>query len=116
MQPEERIRRTLEQMAEAARDIADFIRGADPDQFESQKLLRSAVERQIEIIGEGARRIPDDFRALHPEIEWRAIASQRNVVAHEYDDIRIDVIWKVSSIDVPALLLKLEKLLKDYPP
>ena len=113
MLPEERIRRTLEQMAQAARDIAEFIADADPDKFESDKLLRSAVERQIEVLGEGARRIPDEFRALHPDIAWRAIAGQRNVLAHEYDDIRIDVIWKVASIDTPALLDKLDKLLAE---
>jgi uncharacterized protein with HEPN domain len=45
------------------------------------------VERNIEIIGEAARRISDDLKQEYPEIPWRKIITQRNVLIHDYDDI-----------------------------
>ena len=56
-------------------------------------MLRAAVERNIEIIGEAARRISDDLKQEHPEIPWRKIIAQRNVLIHEYDDIDYKEIW-----------------------
>lgn len=116
MQPEDRIRVVLESMVEAARAIGEFISPADLDDFERDDLIRSAVERKIEILGEGVRRLPEAFISAHPEVPWRAIAGQRNVLAHEYDDIRVDVIWKVASSDTPMLLKQLEDLLDKYAP
>lgn len=66
-------------------------------------MLRSAVERQIEIIGEAARRVSDDFRVAHPEIAWRPIIAQRHILAHEYGEIEDDLIWRVATIHVPEL-------------
>jgi uncharacterized protein with HEPN domain len=46
-------------------------------------MLRSAVERQVEIIGEAARRVSDSFRQQHSEIPWSTIMGQRHVLAHD---------------------------------
>ena len=58
-------------------------------------MLRGAVERHLEIIGEAANRVSPDFQANHPEIPWRRIIAQRHVIAHEYGEIKHELIWKV---------------------
>lgn len=73
-------------------------------------MLRSAVERQIEIIGEAARRVSKELPDAHPEILWRPIQAQRHVLAHEYGEIKHDRIWRVATIHIPELIIQLEPL------
>jgi uncharacterized protein with HEPN domain len=82
MRPEERDIALLWGMREAAREVADFTRGVTYAEFTSRKVLRYAVERQITVIGEAARRVSDSFKRAHPEIPWGSIIGQRNVLAH----------------------------------
>lgn len=58
-------------MREAARDITGFIRGIKFHEFENNKVLRSAVERQLHIIGEAASHIFPQYRNQHPEVAWK---------------------------------------------
>ncbi|MBU4270988.1 MAG: DUF86 domain-containing protein [Planctomycetes bacterium] len=78
-------------------------------------MMRSAVERQIEIIGEAARRISDATRQAHPEIPWRAIVGQRNVLAHEYGAVLHEAIWAVAKRRIPELIVALRRILPDQP-
>jgi uncharacterized protein with HEPN domain len=77
--------------------------------------FRSAVERQIEIIGEAARGISDTFKAAPPQIPWRPIMAQRHRLAHEYGEIDDSLIWKVATVHVPALIPQIEPLTIPYP-
>jgi uncharacterized protein with HEPN domain len=70
-------------MLDAARSVSEFVAGRSFDQYLADKLLRSAVERQIEIIGEAARHVSDGTQGSHPEIPWRLISAQRQVLAHD---------------------------------
>ena len=54
-------------------------------------LVRSAVERQFEILGEAARRISEGFRQIHPQIDWQRIIGLRNIVSHRYDEVNQEV-------------------------
>jgi uncharacterized protein with HEPN domain len=73
-------------------------------------MLRSAVERQIEIIGEAARRVSKEFQDAHAEILWRPIQAQRHVLAHDYGEIKHDRIWRVAEKHIPELIALLEPL------
>ena len=79
-------------------------------------MLRSAVERQVEIIGEAARRISKPFQEAHPEVSWRPIQAQRHVLAHDYGEIRHDRLWRVTTDHVPELIALLTPLLPADPP
>ncbi|MEQ8541542.1 MAG: DUF86 domain-containing protein [Coleofasciculus sp. D1-CHI-01] len=79
-------------------------------------MLQSAVERQLEILGEAARRMSDNFRQAHPEIPWSDIIGQRNVIAHQYEEIRQERIWSVVTSDIPTLITQLEPLIPPLPP
>ncbi len=97
-------------MLTAARAVASFVGGRTFEQYEQDLLLRSAVERQVEIIGEAARGISDAFKAAHPQIPWRPIMAQRHRLAHEYGEIDDRLIWTVATVHVPALIAQLEGL------
>ena len=78
-------------------------------------MLRSAVERQIEIIGEAAGKVSDSFQQQHPEIPWRGIVGQRHVLAHDYGEVDHQRIWKVVTDHIPQLIECLEPLIP-HPP
>ncbi|OYD14625.1 hypothetical protein CH330_08105 [candidate division WOR-3 bacterium JGI_Cruoil_03_51_56] len=110
MQPEERDLALLWDMLEAARDVARFMDGVRFAEFESDKKLRLAVERQMLVIGEAARHVSDGLKAQHPEMPWTAMIGQRNVLAHEYDEILIGRIWTAATQRIPELIRLLEPL------
>lgn len=97
-------------MLTAARAVRGFVAGRVFEEYEGDLLLRSAVERQLEIIGEGARGISAAFQSAHPQIPWRPIMAQRHRLAHEYGEIDNRLIWTVATVHVPALIVQLEPL------
>lgn len=102
-------------MLEAARDIRLFAAGQTFDSYLKNKMMRSAIERKIEIIGEAARGISRTFREAHPQIPWIGIVAQRHVLAHEYGEIKHEKIWHVATVRVPELIRLLEPLVPPPP-
>ena len=62
-----------------------------------------AVMRNLEIIGEASKHVPEEFRSKHPQISWRKIAGFRDVAIHEYFGIDSTIIWDIVSHEVPDL-------------
>jgi uncharacterized protein with HEPN domain len=102
-------------MLNAARTVSSFVAGKTFEQYDKDVFFRSAVERQVEIIGEAARGLSEAFKAAHPEIPYRAIVAQRHRLAHEYGEIDNVLIWKVATVHVPALIAQLEPLAPPQP-
>ncbi len=99
---------TLVDIVLACRDIAQFIRGLHEDEFASNALVRAAVVRQLEIIGEATKRLSSAFRDAHPGFPWKKMAGLRDRLIHAYDDIDLSKIWEISTVDVPRLCSVLE--------
>lgn len=102
-------------MLSAAREVELFARGRTYADFLSDLMLRRSIERSTEIIGEAARNVSPSFQAAHPEIPWNPIIVQRHRLAHEYAAIREELIWKVATVHVPALIALVEPLLPPPP-
>jgi len=111
MDPQERNAANLWDMREAARSIIDFLQIMTYGQFSENRMVQAAVERQLEIIGEAARRISSDFHADHPEIPWRSIIGLRNILIHEYGEVRSDRIWLITRTGIPQLIVMLDPLI-----
>ncbi len=106
---------SLWDMLQAATAVRDFAKDRKLQDYTADLMLRSAVERQIEIIGEAARKVSDPFQQQHPDIPWRSIVAQRHVLAHEYGEIDHSRIWKVVTDHIPQLIEWLEPLIPQPP-
>jgi len=73
-------------------------------------LVRNAGERNLEIIGEAARRVSPKTCEDNPDIPWRSIIGLRNVLVHEYGEIRYEVLWKIIEGKLVPLIQRLEDL------
>jgi uncharacterized protein with HEPN domain len=111
MQADQREAGYVWDMREALRDCVDFVKDATYEQFTLDKMMHSAVERRLEILGEAASRISDEFQTDHPEIPWKEIKGLRVVLAHRYDDLDFRQLWRAATIDSQQLLPKLDALL-----
>lgn len=97
------------------KNIEDFSKGLSKNNFLNDKLRQSAIVRQLEIIGEAAKNIPEIFREQYPEIPWKKIAGLRDVITHAYFNIDIDITWDIIKKDLPALkkhITKIKNILK----
>lgn len=75
--------------------------------------LQMSMERALEVIGEAARRVSADFQSKHVELPWALMIGQRNILAHEYGEIRSERIWETATVHVPVLIRSLESLLPE---
>ena len=110
MQPDQRDVAYLWDMLDAARMVEQLSSGLDFTQYSNDRRTQLAIERSLEIIGEAAGRVSALFRNTHPEIPWRQIIGQRNVLIHEYGEIKQERIWKVVRENIPRLI----ELLKPF--
>jgi len=72
-----------------------------------------AVLRNLTVIGEAARHVPDEVVATHPDLPWSEMRDMRNIVVHEYFGVDPAIIWRTIREDLPPLVPQLESLLRD---
>lgn len=97
---------------DAANRIATFIEGLDEDSYARDALRRSAVERQLEIIGEALNNLRKNDPATAAEIpNLNRIIGLRNILAHAYAVVDDSVVWSAAHSRVPELLLRINDLL-----
>lgn len=111
MQPDERDAAFLWDMLEAARLVNEYVQNVEVVEYLADRKLQLAIERLVEIIGEAARGVSRAFKASHPEIPWRGIIAQRNVVAHDYGEILQERMRNLAVDRIPELISQLEDLL-----
>lgn len=114
MLPDDRDAAYLWDMLESAQLIAQFTADVTIDDYLKDRKLQLAVERALEIIGEAAKNVSPNLREDQPEIPWKKIIAQRNVISHEYGEIKQERIWTVVSQNIPELIEKLEPLVNQY--
>jgi len=104
MQPDARDTAYLWDMLDAAQTIVKLTAKMSLPAYEEDRRTQLAIERALEIIGEAAGKVSKSFCEQHSEIPWRQIIGQRNVLIHEYGQIKHDRIWKVVKENIPQLI------------
>ena len=116
MRPDTRDMARLWDMLDAARTAIAFTRNLRFEDFLQDRKTRNAVERNLEIIGEAARCVSMETRHSFPDIPWRSMIGLRNVLAHEYGEIRYEILWAIVQDKLGPLIRRLEGMGVDSPP
>ena len=109
-----RVNKYLFDMKVAMESIGEFVTDIDFEGFKTSKLIRSAVERQLEIIGESVKRI-ERTGEIVPIENAKQIVAFRNILVHEYERREEEIVWMIVKKDVPKLLEEVNRLLGSQP-
>ena len=90
--------------------ITQYTSGLSHEEFQSRRMAYDATLRNLELLGEAARHVPDEVRALAPDIPWRRIVGVRNILIHGYLGIDNDIVWDIVRNGIAPLRKALEKL------
>lgn len=100
----------LRHILDAIELIDEYVKGVTRPWFVQNRMLRDAVMRQLEIIGEAARNVSGELREAHPDIEWGQIIGMRNRLIHAYFQVDIELVWEIVTTDLPLLKMQIETI------
>ena len=83
------------------------------EDFSNNELIQDGVIRNLEIIGEAVKNLPDDIKKDYPDVEWRKIAGLRDILIHAYFGVDLEVIWDIVKNKVPELREMVRKILSN---
>lgn len=108
--PKDRTR--LLHILEAIDNLFEFTNELSFEEYEANKVLRFAVIKNLEIVGEAAYLLTKEFKAEHPEVEWEGFIYMRHVLVHGYYQIKDEIVWATIRTDLQPLREKVELYLK----
>ena len=102
----------LNDIQDAMHRISEYIIGYDFDTFRNDNKTIDAVIRNLEIIGEASKNLPDDVKFKYVEVPWQEMYYLRNKVSHEYFGIDYEIIWDLITNYLPENKLQIDKILE----
>lgn len=114
MPPDDRER--LLHMLEASREAVSFASLRQREDLDADRMLLLALTRLVEIVGEAAKNVSSDMRLLAPDVPWKEICGARDRLAHGYHAVDEDILWRIVTRDLPALIPHVEDLLRRTDP
>jgi uncharacterized protein with HEPN domain len=103
----------LDDILEAIQRIEQYTASVNLESLKTDQLVLDGVVRNLEIIGEAAKKLPDDVKSRAKDIDWRKIAGMRDILIHEYFGIDVEIIWDVVKKKLPELRDAVNQLLSD---
>jgi len=103
----------IEDILESLERIYKYTHEIHLDQFKSDQRTIDAVVRNLEIIGEAARHVPDSIVQEYAEIPWKYMMGMRNILIHEYFGVNVEIIWQTIKHDLPPLKSQLVNIMRD---
>jgi uncharacterized protein with HEPN domain len=102
----------LRHILDAIAKIESYLRGITETAFSGDSLIQDGVIRQLEIIGEAVKRIPERLRSQQPHTPWQDIAGIRDKLIHDYFGVDLEKVWLTAKDDLPGLKTAVTELLK----
>lgn len=102
----------LEDIAEAIDKVILYTKNMEYGAFAADDKTQDAVYRNFEVIGEAANQVSEDFKNMHPEIEWRKMSGLRNRIIHAYFDVDNETIWKIIQMNLGDFKKSIHDILK----
>lgn len=100
----------VKHMLDACREAISFVKDESRESLDTDRKLMLSLIHLLEISGEAANSLSDDFREKNSQVPWHQVIGMRNRLIHGYFDINLDVVWKTVIEDLPILVQYLEKL------
>jgi len=101
----------LRHILDATGRVSRFLQGIDQDTFNRDELVQSAVNYQIQIVGEAVRHLSQDLRGRYPTIPWQDIAGMRSKLVHDYFGVSVRAVWISATRDLPILASEVQRIL-----
>ena len=104
----------LHDILQALDEVSKLTAGLDLPAYSSDFRVRRAVERCIEIVSEASRHIPEEEKAIFPDVPWRDVAGIGNILRHEYQRVADPVVWFTATRSLPELRPIIERMIADH--
>lgn len=101
----------LTEIIESGEAIHGYVKNYSLDDFYQSRKTYSAVIREFEIIGEAVGKLPNNIKQQHPNVPWQDIKDFRNMLAHHYFGIDLEIVWQVIHAELPTLISATKELL-----
>lgn len=96
---------------ESGAAIQSYVQGMTCDAFVLDRMRYSAVIREFEIIGEAVGKLSEELKSQYPEIPWQDVKDFRNLLAHEYFGVDLEIVWNTIRDDLPMLIDAVQKIM-----
>jgi uncharacterized protein with HEPN domain len=103
----------LDDILEATRKITVYTGSLSKAAFLEDEKTLDAVVRNLEVIGEAVKKLPENLRAKHSAVEWKKIAGLRDILIHEYFGLDAEIVWDIVQNKVPALDREVRTMLSE---
>lgn len=103
----------FEDILDSASKIIQYVEGFSLDEFRRDQKTIDAVVRNLEIIGEAAKKISEAQRKQYSHVEWKKIAGLRDMLIHEYFGVDIEIIWDIVHSKIPLLIEQISNLIDE---
>ncbi|EGL84288.1 protein of unknown function DUF86 [Caldalkalibacillus thermarum TA2.A1] len=103
----------LEDILKCIDKIEEYTKGMDFEKFRNNQLVIDAVIRNLEVIGEASKYVPDEIRESYPSVPWKSMIGLRNILIHEYFGIDEEIVWEIVSSDLKKIKPVIEEIIRN---